>query len=133
MQNSPFPGQGESNAPPFQYWPTKKKKPSVACRNIFGALWRAFHILARHCYSCFVCLSFLNHGDGWYRCIAPAADGPMFYNTVPAMRARSSRTSRVSWMFTAKEIIPHIDGIVEWDHSVGGHFKYEDLKMWISG
>lgn len=68
---------------------------------------------------------YTNRGGGKYRCIAPAAAGPMFYNA----GGGSSNTAGVfqniesGWTFTAKGIIQYIDGTIEWDHSVGGTFK----------
>lgn len=68
---------------------------------------------------------YTNRGGGQYRCIAPADNGPLFYNQAGG----SSNTSGVfqniksGWTFTAKGIIQYIDGTIEWDHSVGGHFE----------
>lgn len=68
---------------------------------------------------------YTNRGGGCFRCIAPAAAGPIFYNASGSFSNASGVFQNVEsgWTFTAKGIIQYIDGTIEWDHSVGGTFK----------
>ena len=68
---------------------------------------------------------YINRGGGRFRCIAPAADGPMFYTAGGGFSNASGVFQNIEsgWTFTAKGIIQYIDGTIEWDHSVGGEFK----------
>lgn len=68
---------------------------------------------------------YTNRGGGKYRCIAPAAAGPMFYNASGGFSNASGVFQNIEsgWTFTAKGVIQYIDGTIEWDHSVGGTFK----------
>ena len=68
---------------------------------------------------------YINRGGGRFRCIAPAAAGPMFYNAGGGFSNASGVFQNIEsgWTFTAKGIIQYIDGTIEWDHSVGGEFK----------
>lgn len=75
---------------------------------------------------------YTNRGGGQYRCIAPADDGPMFYNAVGGFSNSSGvfQNIKSGWTFTAKGIIQYIDGTIEWDHSVGGHFEKVTPRKW---
>lgn len=68
---------------------------------------------------------YTNRGGGQYRCIAPAEDGPLFYNAAGGFSRASGvfQNTESGWTFTAKGVIQYIDGTIEWDHSVGGHFE----------
>lgn len=68
---------------------------------------------------------YTNRGGGRFRCIAPAAAGPMFYNAGGGFSNASGVFQNIEsgWTFTAKGLIQYIDGTIEWDHSVGGTFK----------
>lgn len=68
---------------------------------------------------------YTNRGGGQYRCIAPADDGPMFYNAAGGFSNSSGVFQNIEsgWTFTAKGVIQYIDGTIEWDHSVGGRFE----------
>lgn len=68
---------------------------------------------------------YTNRGGGQFRCIAQAADGPMFYNAAGGFSNASGVFQNIEsgWTFTAKGIIQYIDGTIEWDHSVDGHFE----------
>ena len=68
---------------------------------------------------------YANRGGGQFRCIAPADDGPMFYNAAGGFSNSSGVFQNIEsgWTFTAKGIIQYIDGTIEWDHSVGGRFE----------
>lgn len=70
-------------------------------------------------------LVYTNRGGGQYRCIAPADDGPMFYNAAGGFSNSSGVFQNIEsgWTFTAKGIIQYIDDTIEWDHSVGGRFE----------
>lgn len=68
---------------------------------------------------------YINRGGGQYRCIAPADDGPLFYNAAGGFSRASGvfQNTKSGWTFTAKGIIQYIDGTIEWDHSIDGHFE----------
>jgi len=68
---------------------------------------------------------YTNRGGGQYRCIAPAADGPTFYNAAGGFSNASGvfQNIKSGWTFTAKGVIQYIDGTIEWDHSIGGRFE----------
>lgn len=68
---------------------------------------------------------YTNRGGGQFRCIAPADDGPMFYNAAGGFSNSSGVFQNIEsgWTFTAKGIIQYIDGTIEWDHSVNGRFE----------
>lgn len=68
---------------------------------------------------------YTNRGGGHFRCIAPAATGPMFYNAGGGFSNASGVFQNVEngWTFTARGIIQFIDGTIEWDHSVDGRFE----------
>lgn len=68
---------------------------------------------------------YTNRGGGQFRCIAPAEDGPLFYNAAGGFSNASGVFQNIEsgWTFTAKGVIQYIDGTIEWDHSVGGRFE----------
>lgn len=68
---------------------------------------------------------YTNRGGGRFRCIAPADNGPMFWNAAGGCSNASSVFQNIEsgWTFTAKGIIQHIDGSIEWDHSIDGRFE----------
>lgn len=68
---------------------------------------------------------YTNRGGGKYRCIAPASNGPMFYNKAGGFSNASGVLQNIEsgWTFTAKGIIQYIDGTIEWDHSTDGRFE----------
>lgn len=68
---------------------------------------------------------YTNRGGGRFRCIAPAATGPMFYNGAGGSSSASGVFQNIEsgWTFTAKGIIQYIDGTIEWDHSTDGRFE----------
>lgn len=68
---------------------------------------------------------YTNRGGGQYRCIARAEDGPAFYNAAGGYSVVTAvlQNTESGWTFTAKGVIQYIDGTIEWDHSVGGHFE----------
>lgn len=68
---------------------------------------------------------YVNRGGGRFRCIAPAADGPVFYNASGGQSNASGvfQNIKSGWTFTAKGVIQYIDGTIEWDHSVDGRFE----------
>ena len=72
---------------------------------------------------------YTNRGGGRFRCIAPADNGPMFWNGAGGFSNASGVFQNVEsgWTFTAKGIIQYIDGSIEWDHSVDGRF--EEVKV----
>lgn len=68
---------------------------------------------------------YTNRGGGRFRCIAPAATGPTFYNAAGGFSNASGEFQDIKsgWTFTAKGIIQYIDGTIEWDHSIDGRFE----------
>lgn len=68
---------------------------------------------------------YTNRGGGCFRCIAPADNGPMFWNAAGGCSNASGVFQNIEsgWTFTAKGVIQYIDGSIEWDHSVDGHFE----------
>ncbi len=68
---------------------------------------------------------YANRGGGQFRCIAPADDGPMFYNAAGGFSNSSGvfQNIKSGWTFTAKGIIQYIDGTIEWDRSINGRFE----------
>lgn len=68
---------------------------------------------------------YTNRGGGRFKCIAPAAAGPMFWNGAGGCSNASAVFQNVAsgWTFTAKGVIQYIDGTIEWDHSIDGHFE----------
>lgn len=68
---------------------------------------------------------YTNRGGGRFKCIAPADDGPMFYNAAGGFSNSSGvfQNIKSGWTFTAKGIIQYIDSTIEWDHSIDGHFE----------
>ena len=64
---------------------------------------------------------YTNRGGG----IAPAANGPMFWNAAGGCSNASGVFQNIEsgWTFTAKGIIQYIDGSIEWDHSIDGRFE----------
>lgn len=68
---------------------------------------------------------YINRGGGRFRCIAPADDGPTFYNAAGGRSNASGvfQNIKSGWTFTAKGVIQYIDGTIEWDHSVDGRFE----------
>lgn len=68
---------------------------------------------------------YTNRGGGSFRCIAPTAVGPTFYNAAGGSSSASGvfQNIKSGWTFTAKGIIQYIDGTIEWDHSVDGRFE----------
>ena len=68
---------------------------------------------------------YTNRGGGRYRCLAPSAAGPMFYNAAGGFSNASAVMQNVEsgWTFTAKGILQFIDGTIEWGHSINGHFQ----------
>ena len=57
--------------------------------------------------------------------IQPADNGPMFWNAAGGCSNASGVFQNIEsgWTFTAKGVIQYIDGSIEWDHSVDGHFE----------
>lgn len=68
---------------------------------------------------------YTNRGGGRFRCIAPSAAGPMFWNGAGGCSNASAVMQNVEsgWTFTAKGILQFIDGTIEWDHSIDGRFE----------
>ena len=68
---------------------------------------------------------YTNRGGGRFRCIAPADNGPMFWNAAGGYSNASGVFQNIEsgWTFTAKGVIQYIDGSIEWDHSTGGRFE----------
>lgn len=68
---------------------------------------------------------YTNRGGGNYRCIAPSDVGPTFYNAAGGFSNASAvmRNEKSGWTFTAKGVIQYIDGTIEWNHSIDGHFE----------
>ena len=68
---------------------------------------------------------YTNRGGGRFKCIAPSAAGPMFWNGAGGCSNASAVFQNVEsgWTFTAKGILQFIDGTIEWDHSIDGHFE----------
>ena len=66
-----------------------------------------------------------NRGGGLFKCIAPAEDGPMFWNGAGGCSNASAVMQNVEsgWTFTAKGILQFIDGTIEWGHSTDGRFE----------
>jgi hypothetical protein len=55
---------------------------------------------------------YTNRGGGAYRCIKSEEYGtPVFQNT------------KSGWTFQAKGVIQYVDGTIEWDHSINGHYE----------
>lgn len=72
---------------------------------------------------------YTNRSGGQFRCIAPAADGPMFYNAAGGFSNSSGVFQNIEsgWTFTAMGVIQYIDGTIEWNYSADGRFE-EVLK-----
>ncbi len=68
---------------------------------------------------------YTNRGGGRFRCIAPADNGPMFWNAAGGCSNASGVFQNIEsgWTFMAKGVIQYIDGSIEWDHSTDGHFE----------
>lgn len=68
---------------------------------------------------------YTNRGGGQFRCIAPADNGPMFYNADNGFgnASRVFQNIKTGWTFTAKGVIQYIDGTIEWDRSIDGRFE----------
>ena len=68
---------------------------------------------------------YTNRGGGAYKCVAPSAAGPLFWNGAGGCSNASAVMQNMAsgWTFTAKGIIQYIDGTIEWDHSIDGHFE----------
>jgi hypothetical protein len=68
---------------------------------------------------------YTNRGGGKYRCIGEAENGPAFYNRSGAMSDASGvfQSIESGWTFLAKGVIQYVDGTIEWDHSINGHFE----------
>lgn len=68
---------------------------------------------------------YTNRGGGRFRCIAPADNGPTFWNAAGGCSNVSGVFQNIEsgWTFTAKGIIQYIDGSIEWDHSIDGRFE----------
>ena len=68
---------------------------------------------------------YTNRGVGRFRCIAPADNGPMFWNAAGGCSNASGVFQNIEsgWTFMAKGVIQYIDGSIEWDHSTDGRFE----------
>lgn len=68
---------------------------------------------------------YTNRGGGRFRCIAPADNGPMFWNAAGGCSNASGVFQNIEsgWTFMAKGVIQYIDGSIEWDHSTDGRFE----------
>lgn len=68
---------------------------------------------------------YTNRGGGKFRCIAPAEDGPMFWNGAGGCSSATGVFQNIAsgWTFTAKGIVQFIDGTIEWGHSTDGRFE----------
>ena len=68
---------------------------------------------------------YTNRNGGVYKCIALSEAGPLFWNGAGGFSNSSAVMQNVKsgWTFTAKGIIQYIDGTIECDHSIDGHFE----------
>lgn len=75
--------------------------------------------------------TYLNRGGGSFRCISVKAPGATYYNRADGQSDAVAEFQNIQsgWTFVAKGIIRYIDGTIEWDHSVDGHFaSLTDIK-----
>ena len=73
---------------------------------------------------------YTNRGGGQFRCVAPSDAGPMFWNGAGGCSNASAifQNIKSGWTFTAKGVLQYIDGTIEWDHSINGHFQ--EVRAW---
>ena len=68
---------------------------------------------------------YLNRGGGEYRCLSRTPmTGTTYYNGAGGSSNTVARFRNVKsgWTVTAKGIIQYIDGTIEWERSLDGHF-----------
>lgn len=69
---------------------------------------------------------YANRGGGKYLCLARVTEhGSVYYNPAgySSDTAGVFQNVKIGWTFTAKGIIQHIDGTIEWNHSTDGRFE----------